>query len=80
MKGTAAISAMATRNYPAGSKLAWTPVFAFGSESGDMGVTTGDWTFTAPGTKPIKGRYVTTWRKTAGQWKALTDMGNPDAN
>jgi ketosteroid isomerase-like protein len=46
-----------------------------------LGVTTGDWTFTAPGIKPIHGRYVTTWRKTrGGQWKALTDMGNPDPN
>ena len=45
-----------------------------------MGVTTGDWTFTIPGIKPIKGRYVTTWRKTAsGQWKVLTDSGSPDA-
>ena len=80
LRGTAAISAMAAKNYPPGSKLAWTPVNAFGSKSGDMGVTTGDWTFTAPGIKPIHGRYVTTWRKAAdGQWKALTDIGSPDA-
>ena len=81
LRGTAAISAMAVKNYPPGSHLAWTPVNAFGSKSGDMGVTTGDWTFTAPGIKPIKGRYVTTWRKTPdGRWKALTDIGNPDTN
>ena len=81
LKGTAAIRAMAAKNYPPGSKLAWSPVYAFGSKSGDMGVTTGDWTFTAPGIKPIKGRYVTTWRRAPnGQWKALTDIGAPDAN
>ncbi len=80
-RGRTAIAALAAKNYPAGSKLAWTPVNAFGSKSGDMGVTTGDWTFTAPGIKPITGRYVTTWRKTsAGEWKALTDIGAPDAN
>lgn len=81
LRGKAAISERTAKNYPPGSKLAWTPVNAFGSKGGDMGVTTGDWIFTAPGIKPVKGRYVTTWRKTAdGQWKALTDIGNPDAN
>ena len=81
IRGVAAILAVAVKNYPAGSKLTWTPINAFGSKSGDLGVTTGDWTFTAPGIKPIHGRYVTSWRKTAdGRWKALTDMGNPDAN
>ena len=81
LRGAAAISAVTVKTYPPGSKLTWTPVNAFGSKSGDMGVTTGDWTFTAAGIKPIHGRYVTTWRKTAGgQWKALTDIGNPDPN
>ncbi len=79
-KGATAISAVTAKAYPAGGKLAWTPVNAFGSKSGDMGVTTGDWTFTAPGIPAIHGRYVTTWRKTAaGEWKALTDIGSPDA-
>lgn len=56
LRGRDAITAIAARNYPPGSKLAWTPVNAFGSKGGDMGVTTGDWTFTAPGIRPIKGR------------------------
>ena len=69
------------KTYPAGSALSWTPVNAFGAKSGDMGVTTGDWTFTAPGIKDIHGRYVTVWRKDAsGHWKGLIDIGNPDAN
>ncbi len=81
LRGAAAISAVTVKTYPPGSHLAWTPVNAFGSKGGDLGVTTGDWTFTAPGIKPVKGRYVTTWRKTSGgQWKALTDIGNPDPN
>ena len=81
LRGVAAMSVMAAKNYPIGSMLVWAPVNSFGSKSGDMGVTTGDWTFSAPGIKDIHGRYVTTWRKASdGQWKALTDIGSPDAN
>ncbi len=80
LKGHDAISAAAKANYPAGSKLGWKVVTAYGSKGGDMGATSGDWTFTAPGIKPIHGRYVTVWRKDAtGQWKALMDIGTPDA-
>ena len=61
------------------TKLEWTPLDAWGSKSGDMGVTTGTWKFTAPAAAPIAGRYVTVWRRNAaGAWKALIDIGNPD--
>ena len=81
LRGAAAIAERAAKNYPSGSRLAWTPVNAFGAKSGDMGVTTGDWTFTAPGVKTVHGRYVTVWRRDAhGDWKGLIDIGAPDAN
>jgi len=59
-------------------KLEWTPVDAWGSRSGDLGVTTGTWT--ASGAGPVvTGRYVTVWRRNAaGVWKGLIDIGNPD--
>ncbi len=67
---------------PAKTRLEWTPLDAWGSKGGDMGVTTGTWKLTANGaaTALVTGRYVTVWRKdAAGQWKGLIDIGNPDA-
>jgi len=66
---------------PPKSTLQWTPVDAWGSRGGDMGVTTGTWKFTPFGaTSPlVTGRYVTVWRRNAhGDWKCLIDIGNPD--
>lgn len=66
---------------PDSGKLAWAPVEGWGSNGGDMAVTTGKWTFTPSDTakKPRTGRYVTVWRKNgAGQWKGIVDIGNPD--
>jgi len=66
---------------PAPGKLAWKVAQAFGSQGGDMGVTTGTWSYTPNDTakKPITGRYVTVWRRdAAGHCKGLIDIGNPD--
>jgi ketosteroid isomerase-like protein len=63
------------------SRLTWTPTDAWGSAGGDMGVTSGTWSFTVPGAAApsVTGRYVTVWRKNAaGAWKCLIDIGNPD--
>ncbi|HEY2178651.1 MAG TPA: nuclear transport factor 2 family protein [Caulobacteraceae bacterium] len=64
------------------SVLEWTPLQAWGSKGGDLGVTTGTWL--AARNKDhsgpvVRGRYVTVWRRNAGgQWKGLIDIGNPD--
>ena len=66
---------------PSKSKLEWTPLDAWGSSGGDMGVTTGTWKLTVNGAAAplVTGRYVTVWRKdAAGQWKGLIDIGTPD--
>ncbi len=81
-RGAAAIFQAMGGNAPARTRLEWTPIDAWGSKGGDMGVTTGTWQLTLiGGSKPmVTGRYVTVWRKnTAGQWKALIDIGNPDS-
>jgi ketosteroid isomerase-like protein len=59
--------------------LDWSPSEVFAAQSGDMGVTWGRWTYTAPGHATERGRYVTVWRKdTTGAWKAIIDIGNSD--
>jgi ketosteroid isomerase-like protein len=66
---------------PAKGRLEWTPLDAWGSRGGDLGVTTGTWKFSRiPGGDVVAtGRYVTVWRKDArGAWKGLIDIGNPD--
>jgi ketosteroid isomerase-like protein len=80
-RGAEAIYRSNLPNYPPGSRLEWRVVDAWGSEGGDMGVTTGTFRFTgSPTAGPVvTGRYVTVWRKTAaGVWKGLIDIGNPD--
>lgn len=80
-RGAEAVAKSFADEAPQGSKLEWTPVDAWGSRGGDMGVTTGTWKFTVPGgaAPTVTGRYVTVWRKdAAGAWKALIDIGNPD--
>lgn len=67
---------------PERTSLAWVPTHAWGSSSGDMGVTSGDYALTRKGeAAPFEtGRYVTVWRRDAqGAWKALIDIGETDA-
>jgi ketosteroid isomerase-like protein len=81
-RGATAIYQAMGGDTPSKARLEWTPVDAWGSKGGDMGVTTGTWkAFAGPGvtTPSVTGRYVTVWRKNAaGAWKALIDIGNPD--
>lgn len=61
-----------------GGQLQWAPVFAALSGAGDLGFTTGGFTFSAPGTDTIQGagQYSTIWNKTtSGEWKFLADLG-----
>lgn len=59
--------------------LNWHPIYGLLAASGDMGITTGPWTF-QPGTVNdsvvARGQFNTVWHKTAsGEWKFLVDMG-----
>lgn len=64
---------------PAGS-LSWEPYFVEVSASADLGYTLGQYTFTAEGAEegdqPIRGHYLTIWKKQAdGNWKLVFDTG-----
>jgi ketosteroid isomerase-like protein len=81
IKGAEAIYKSLGGDAPSQTRLEWTPVDAWGSKGGDLGVTTGTWRLsgTLPTAPVITGRYVTVWRKNAaGAWKGLIDIGNPD--
>lgn len=59
-----------------GSHLAWHPVLADASQSGDLGYTTGPWTSYQNNQPQTAGEYVTVWRKQPdGTWKFVVDMG-----
>jgi len=59
--------------------LGWDPVYADAARSGDMGYTTGPWSFRPKGStdKPAAwGDYITIWRKQPdGTWKVEFDGG-----
>ncbi len=81
IKGAEAIFQSLGGDKPSQSRLEWTPLDAWGSKGGDLGVTTGTWKLSGvlPTAPVVTGRYVTVWRKNAaGQWKGLIDIGNPD--
>lgn len=60
--------------------LNWRPLYGMVSSSGDLGFTTGPWTFqpkTAQDSVAARGQYSTVWKKNGqGEWKALVDLGN----
>jgi ketosteroid isomerase-like protein len=82
VRGAAAIYKVMGGDAGRRSVLEWTPVDAWGSRGGDMGVTTGTWVASRNkehAGPQMKGRYVTVWRKDAhGAWKGLIDIGTPD--
>ncbi len=78
----AAYAAFGGPNAPANLRLSWVPAEVFASTGGDMAATWGRFTMTDTTGKnpPFHGHYVTVWRKTAaGAWKAIMDIGEPDA-
>lgn len=59
--------------------LAWQPIYAFMSRSGDLGYTTGPWQYKSDG-KDAKasafGDFMTIWRKQSdGNWRFVLDLG-----
>jgi len=61
---------------PGPKTLTWKPVDAKVAESGELGYTWGNWTFTLPDTTHY-GNYFTVWKKQKdGKWKMLLDGGN----
>jgi ketosteroid isomerase-like protein len=67
--------------WPEGTSLAWTPVKAEMSASGDLGYTYGNYVYTAKNKdgKPVEnyGKYTSIWKKQKdGQWRVVVDMGN----
>ena len=59
--------------------LQWHPVLAATSTSGDLGYTTGPWTFKkSPANKEPTdfGHFVSIWRWENGKWKLLFDLGS----
>ncbi len=68
---------------PLAGLLKWEPAFAEVSGAGDMGITTGPWSF-SPATEPngppggpaAWGEFVSVWTKQAdGSWKVILDAG-----
>jgi ketosteroid isomerase-like protein len=71
------------------SRLAWGPSAGAVSAAGDLGITTGPWTFTdasKPDAPAHYGHFVSVWkRQDNGEWKVAVDIGiahpqpSPDA-
>ncbi len=59
--------------------LQWQPVLAAASTEGDLGYTTGPWSYkkNAAEKKPTAfGQFVSIWRWEGGKWKVLFDLGS----
>jgi ketosteroid isomerase-like protein len=82
VRGRAAIAAGATWN-PKDYQLTWYAEGAQMGPSNDSGFTWGHYdatTFDAGGhPKTIAGRYITFWKKVAGQWKVALDASADEA-
>jgi ketosteroid isomerase-like protein len=77
--GTEAIAALMA-SLPAGAELSWAPIEAVVADSGELGVTWGEYSLTVPGengaTIEETGRYLTVWRKDeSGRWRGVYDIG-----
>jgi hypothetical protein len=59
--------------------LNWHPLYGVAAKSGDIGFTTGPWTFqpkTIHDSIVARGQYATIWKKNSkGEWKFIVDMG-----
>jgi ketosteroid isomerase-like protein len=77
--GTEAIVAVMAA-LPADAEISWTPNEAFVADSGELGVTWGEYRLSLPGeggeASVQAGRYVTVWRKDeTGRWRGVIDIG-----
>lgn len=62
------------------ARLSWEPRVAEASIAGDLGFTTGPFTFRAsPEEPPLHGHYLSVWHRADGQgpWRLITDIGTP---
>ena len=76
VKGAAAIG----QAHIGEGKLDWYPREVFAAKAGDMGVVWGVFHYVPLKGKAFGGQYVTAWRKDAkGAWKAIIDIGTPEA-
>ncbi len=82
-RGAEAIFRARGGDRPSNARLSWEPDEIFVAQGADMAVSWGHYSFSVanhPEMKPVKGRFVTVWRKDAkGDWKGLIDIGDPDA-
>jgi ketosteroid isomerase-like protein len=79
--GTDAVKAFYDDQQRAGGALNWRPVFADATDSGDLGMTVGEYVFTGHGpTGAIVqrfGKYLTIWkRQPGGEWRFVVDGGS----
>ena len=79
--GPAAYQAFETKFYADNPKASttWSTDAIRVAESGDLAIQTGEFHNTALGPKgdrEDKGRFVTVWRKTNGEWKVAHDIGS----
>ena len=65
-------------NSTPGFSLKFSPTMADVSSSGDIGYTAGNYEATMGGATD-KGKYVTIWKKSGGDWKVKEDIFNSDA-
>lgn len=77
--GTEAIAAL-MGSLPENAEISWTPLEAMVSDSGEFGVTWGEYRLAAPGENGAlveeTGRYLTVWRKDEqGRWRGVLDIG-----
>lgn len=57
-------------------EFTWKPLYAYLSESGELGYTYGTYAFTTEG-ETQRGTYVSIWKKdSGGKWKFVLDSGN----
>jgi len=63
-------------NSEATDTLRWKPTFADVAESGDLGYTLGEYSYTSEQGKQSMGYYVSIWKKQEnGDWKYVFDSG-----
>ena len=79
IRGQAAIRVAVAYLDTPGTTLRWEPARADIATSGDLGWTTGSWTFRSTPESPVsRGRYVSIWRRQPdGSWKVVMDLGVP---
>jgi ketosteroid isomerase-like protein len=81
VSGTEAVRALYDEQQRRGATLNWRPVLADAAESGDLGMTVGEYVFVGKGPTGAVvqrfGKYLTIWkRQPNGSWRFVVDGGN----